>query len=84
MDKLRFLVDVTIVQPCNKTNCSKAQHALGAAQQAELIKIRKYGQACRDAGAIFVPFAIETHGGVGPLARAFVTQLNTRSSTPRP
>ena len=43
---------------------------------AEKGKIRKYKKLCRDQHATFIPFVIETYGGLGKKAQEFLNELS--------
>ena len=52
---------------------------LGASKKKEQEKEKKYKHLSNTVGAEFVPFIIETHGGLGPQAEAFLSSLHTWS-----
>ena len=57
-------VDVTIVNPTAPSNLVHAQRMLGAATEAEKRKIRKYDELSSQQNYTFIPFVIETYGGI--------------------
>lgn len=78
----QIMVDVTVpritaathlTEPANRTagQCTLA---------AEQLKLAKYQSECELRGQVFVPFVVESHGGVGPLARKLLTRLAGRAS----
>src|SRR3981081_2844036 len=71
-----YLLDVTIVNPTAPSNLSHSQKSLGQANAAEKLKINKYEQLSLDQHAIFIPFVIETFGGLGGKAREFLDELS--------
>ena len=48
---------------------------LTATVDKEKEKTRQYGQQCESIQADFVPFIIETHGGIGKQANKFIQSL---------
>ena len=72
----RYLVDVTVRHPCAPSHAaSSSRCSLAAARAAEKEKNRKYEEMARLQKATFVPFAVETFGGMGDCASDFVKQL---------
>jgi hypothetical protein len=77
----RYLIDVTVIHP---TAVSNATHAatrpLASASKAANAKVKKYAEMTRRCKAIFVPFAVETYGGICDQGNAFVRDLIKLSS----
>ena len=72
----RFLVDVTIRDPLCISNVRLAsQGSLKLAEKAAADKVAKYSVMAQEAKAQFVPFAIETFGGMCKAAAAWVKNL---------
>jgi len=72
----QYLVDVTIVHPTAPANLSHSQKVLGQAHAAEKSKCRKYDEISLEQHAIFVPFVIETYGGLGAKAQELMNELS--------
>ena len=64
-----YHIDVRITNPMSDSYTRVARQTLGAAMQAEREKKRKHKSNAERVGAIFVPYIIETYGGVAPEAR---------------
>ena len=66
----RYLVDVTIRHPGCKTNIQhgSARQQLAAAHKGETEKKAKYAAMAKTQQASFIPFAVETYGGLGKSA----------------
>lgn len=73
----RFLVDVTVPRAtAPSTMADPTMTTAGACTvTAEKDKRNKYEELCKARGLTLVPFAVESHGGVGPAARKFLHQL---------
>ena len=71
-----YLIDVTIVNPTAPSNLVHAQRMLGAATEAEKRKIRKYDELSSQQNYTFIPFVIETYGGIGKKAQTFLDALS--------
>jgi hypothetical protein len=71
-----YLLDVTIVHPTAPSNISHSQKLLGQADVAERLKINKYEELSQNQNAIFIPFVIETYGGLGKKAQDFLNELS--------
>src|ERR1700678_4245567 len=67
----QLLVDVTIRHPACKTNIlhGSARQQLAAAHKGEAEKKAKYAAMAKTKQAEFLPFAVETYGGLGKAAR---------------
>jgi len=67
----QLLVDVTIRHPACKTNImhGSARQQLAAAHKGEAEKKAKYAAMAKTQQAEFLPFAVETYGGLGKAAR---------------
>jgi hypothetical protein len=76
MNHKNYLLDITIVSPTAPSNLSHSQKLLGQAEAAEKLKINKYEELSQDQHAIFVPFVIETYGGLGKKAQEFLNELS--------
>ena len=59
--------------PLSKPSCSKA---LTTAHQAALRKLHKYKQLADDQQAVFLPFSVETTGGMADDAEELINQLS--------
>jgi len=73
----RFLVDVTIPRATAPSTLADSAMATAGTctAAAEKAKRAKYEALCKHRGLTLVPFAIESHGGVGAAARAFLHKL---------
>ena len=74
----RFLVDVTVRHPCSKSRADRGSRArLAVAEHAERTKTAYHAAATAAARpkAAFVPFVLETFGGVGKQAAEFIKQV---------
>ena len=74
----RYLVDVVISHPLCSTHVAHAARSgrpLAVAEQAAREKRRKHEGEIKDKGATFVPFSLESFGGMGADAAAFIKQL---------
>ena len=79
MDGKRYFIDVTVVSPSNPSNVNYGQVLLGAAVNKEKLKQAKYGKESKDVGAVFVPFVIESYGGLATQAKEFIKTLGVWS-----
>ena len=69
-------VDVAITSPRANSAMAQSPWKPGhAAVEMEKRKRRKYEELVEDAGAEFVPFVMEDHGGFGPAAVGFLKVL---------
>ena len=77
----RFLIDVTVPRAtAPSTMANPAMATAGACTaDAEKDKRVKYEALCKHRGLELIPFALESHGGVGPAARAFLNKLASAS-----
>ena len=76
-----FLVDVSIRNPtCPSNSALGAKGKLKVAATAEKEKSKKYEAMALEQGAEFVPFILETHGGFGDRASAFIDLLVKESA----
>jgi len=74
-------VDVTVVHPTAATYLARAtQGPLRAAASAEAAKNRQYLARAEQENAQFFPFAVETYGGFGKLARQLVKLISDPAS----
>jgi hypothetical protein len=76
MNHKNYLLDVTIVHPTAPSNLNHSQKILGQAEVSEKLKINKYEQISREQNCIFIPFVIETYGGLGRKAQDFLNELS--------
>lgn len=64
-------MDVRVTNPSAKSNARAALKILGASLEAERAKKRKHKKNAEKVGAVFVPYVVETYGGVTPEAQTF-------------
>ena len=76
MNHKTYLLDVTIVHPTAPSNLQHSQKLLGQAEAAEKIKMNKYNELSQNQNCTFIPFAIETYGGLGNRAQGFLNELS--------
>ena len=76
MNHKNYLLDVTVVHPTAPSNLTHSQKILGQAQAAEKLKMNKYEQISIEQHATFIPFVIETYGGLGKKAQDFLNELS--------
>jgi hypothetical protein len=76
MNHKSYLLDATIVHPTAPSNLQHSQKLLGQAEAAEKLKMNKYEELSQDQHCIFVPFVIETYGGLGKKAQEFLNELS--------
>ena len=69
------MIYVTVVSPLAESHLSSAKVPLVAAEKREKEKERKYAERVRETGYLFYPFVIETTGGFGKRAEAFIKLL---------
>ena len=69
-------IDVTVTSPLSPSNvmCAAAEPG-GALKKAHQRKVKDTAEACRLEGIVFLPFAVETLGGLHSGAVAQVRQL---------
>ena len=78
----RFLIDVTILHPTARSNVADgARGPLALARSAAQEKSEKYAPMARHNKATFVPFAVETYGGICDEANDFVRDLIKMAGT---
>ena len=58
-----------ITHPLAKSNLKYACKILGTASKGEKLKIKKHKQKPDDIGATFIPYLVDSFGGVGKEAR---------------
>ena len=63
---LHLHIDVRITNPTAPSYMQVATQTLGAAVHAEKEKNWKHDKNSEDVGAVFVPYVIETFGGIAP------------------
>ena len=71
MNHKTYLLDVTIVHPTAPSNLQHSQKLLGQAEAAEKLKKNKYDELSQNQNCTFIPFVIETYGGLGKRAQGF-------------
>ncbi len=72
----RYLVDVTVRNPTCPSNLDKAsKKSLAVAAAAEQQKANKYRDIADLQDATFVPFVLESYGGLGDAANKFLNDL---------
>jgi hypothetical protein len=72
----RYLVDVTIRNPTCPSNVNKAsRESLAVAAAAERQKVNKYKDVAEFHDATFIPFVLESYGGLGKAANNFLNDL---------
>jgi hypothetical protein len=76
MNHKNYLLDVTIVHPTAPSNLTHSQKILGQAEAAEKLKLNKYEEISLEQHCIFIPFVIETYGGLGRKAQDFLNELS--------
>ena len=62
-----------------QTYVNAGQVQLGAAVARENVKNAKYKAECEKVGAVFVPFVMETYGGISRTARGFINLVSVWS-----
>src|SRR3569623_1189436 len=76
----RYLVDVSITHPGAPSFCqTSAFHPLHAAKEREKIKFLKYQALAASEDSKFVPFVLESYGGLGVHARIFLKEIISQS-----
>ena len=77
-----YHIDVRVTHPTSTSYVTVAcQGSLKAAEEAAQEKKRRYAAMAHSDGASFVPFIVETYGGFGKDARAFITDLAKFAAT---
>jgi hypothetical protein len=77
----QLMIDVAIINPTNESNMkTAASKSLGAASHKEQEKTRFYERECAAIKAEFIPFIVETHGGIGNKAKQLIERLSTHMS----
>ena len=71
-----YLLDIAITNPTAPTNLSNSQTLLGQATAYEKLKTRKYDALARAQHSNFIPFVIESYGGIGEKAQSFLSELS--------
>jgi hypothetical protein len=67
-----FFTDVTVIHPCNQTHMRDAAiHYPKPLEDAEDLKADKHNKYAKLQGAVFWPFACETHGALGPATKYY-------------
>jgi len=77
LDQHNLLIDVTIVHPTCPSHLHKSQTQLKTAHQACEAKKNKYKQLAEQQKAVFIPFAIESFGGLSHSARNLIRTIAT-------
>ena len=76
LDNKMFLCDVTVVDTLADTNLATAGRGAGLlAEEAAGRKVAKYRQTAEALGAVHLPFAIETTGGLSKSARQLIVAI---------
>ena len=77
-----YHIDVRVTHPTSVSYVTTAcQGSLQAAEEAAQEKKRRYAAMAHSEGATFVPFIVETYGGFGKDARAFIADLAKFAAT---
>ena len=77
-----YHIDVRVTHPTSVSYVTTAcQGSLKAAEEAAQEKKRRYAAMAHSEGATFVPFIVETYGGFGKDARAFIEDLAKFAAT---
>ena len=76
MNHKTYLLDVTIVHPTAPSNLQHSQKLLGQAEASEKLKKNKYDELSQNQNCTFIPFVIETYGGLGKRAQGFLNELS--------
>ena len=69
-------LDVSITHPSCKSYASMGAKEYLAAKAREAVKHKKYDSQSSSNGAKFIPFVLETYGGFGKEALAFIKKLS--------
>jgi len=69
------VIDVSVTHPLAKSYVAAASKVLGAAAKREREKNLEYAKRYEDQGTFFLPFVVETLGGIGPSARKFIKNM---------
>jgi hypothetical protein len=80
MDQYNKLVDVTIVHPTCPSHVKQAQTQLKAAHDACDTKTNKYMKLAQQQSADFVPFALESYGGISDSANDLINEISVFAS----
>lgn len=75
MDQFNKLIDVTIVHPTCPSHIKQAQTQLKTAKYACDQKIQKYSNLAQQQSADFIPFAIESYGGLSESASSLINEI---------
>ena len=77
----RYLIDVTIRDPCAPSKLSySSKERLAAAARAERKKHDTYDSLAKRLKAKVIPFVVESHGGIGQEATKFISDLLSRAA----
>jgi hypothetical protein len=80
MDQYNKLIDVTIVHPTCPSHVKQAQTQLKTAQDACETKTNKYMKLAQQQSADFVPFALESYGGISDSANDLINEISVFAS----
>jgi hypothetical protein len=80
MDQYNKLIDVTIVHPTCPSHVKQAQIQLKTAHDACENKTNKYTKLAQQQSADFVPFAIESFGGLSDSATDLINEISVFAS----
>ena len=68
-------IDVSVTHPCARSYVAAASLLLGAAKKRERKKMLEYEKRHQEQGVRFLPFVLETLGGIGPSAESFIKAM---------
>ena len=80
MDQYNKLIDVTIVHPTCPSHVKQAQTQLKTAHDACENKTNKYMKLAQQQSADFVPFAVESFGGLSDSATDLINEISVFAS----
>ena len=80
MDQYNKLIDVTIVHPTCPSHIKQAQTQLKTAHDACQLKRSKYTKLAVQHHAEFIPFAIESYGGLSDPALQLIQEISVFAS----
>src|SRR5581483_9702609 len=73
----RLMTDFAVMHPACKSRQAVASHTgLAAAKVGEKAKTAKYLDLAKLEGRLFVPFVVETMGGIGPCAKRLIKEIS--------
>ncbi len=80
MDQYNKLIDVTIVHPTCPSHVKQAQTQLRTARDACETKTNKYMKLAQQQSADFIPFALESYGGISDSANDLINEISVFAS----